>query len=174
MLIAGYDPDWETRPGRPDPNYRMRPRHELVPVAERREFEDLTGRTFGCLTALGRADSPKGKYSKRGASWRCRCSCSTPDKPVEVVRYGSQLIRGSVKSCGHLARENRAETSPRAAFSFANLTPEKRSELGKLGALARNVSPVRHKLSHEQAVAAGRKGAEARALARLELERGGE
>ena len=57
---------------------------------------DLTGRTFGRLTVVGREriqGSPK---------WRCYCSCGNPNP---VIVYGSNLRRGITKSCGCLSRE---------------------------------------------------------------------
>lgn len=60
---------------------------------------EMTGRTFGRLTVLGRAE---GQDSNRGAMWMCRCECG-----AEKSISGSQLRRpkGS-RSCGCLQREN--------------------------------------------------------------------
>lgn len=64
-------------------------------TAERRE--DLTGRRFGRLTVLGRAEktSPRG-----GALWECRCDCG---KTTLVRRY--ELKSGGTVSCGCASRE---------------------------------------------------------------------
>jgi len=55
---------------------------------------DLTGKTFGGLTALRVSE-------KRGPSgqilWECLCSCGN-----HALRYGSDLRYGHVKSCGCL------------------------------------------------------------------------
>lgn len=57
---------------------------------------DLTGRTFGRLTVLGRAGSaPTGK-----ALWRCACSCGG-----ETVTKTHYLLSGETRSCGCLHRE---------------------------------------------------------------------
>ena len=53
---------------------------------------DMTGRTFGLLTVLGR--SPNRPPSKQ-AQWLCRCECGG-----EVVANGSNLRRGKTQSCG--------------------------------------------------------------------------
>lgn len=59
--------------------------------------EDLTGKTFGHLTVIGRAEnhiSPSGKiYSK----WLCVCACG---KKLEVL--GRSLRSGHTQSCGCL------------------------------------------------------------------------
>lgn len=52
---------------------------------------DLTGRTFGFLTVMSRAEnSAAGK-----ARWLCRCTCG-----AQATVVGSALSNGSVKSCG--------------------------------------------------------------------------
>lgn len=61
---------------------------------------DLTGRRFGRLTVVGRAEnyvSPRGKQATR---WICQCDCG---KKTTVV--GGDLRDGSVKSCGCFFRE---------------------------------------------------------------------
>ena len=62
--------------------------------------EDLTGRTFGRLTVLGKSDkrSPDGRYPL----WKCKCSC--PSGTIVFARTGS-LISGNTKSCGCVNRE---------------------------------------------------------------------
>ncbi|MBO6243354.1 MAG: hypothetical protein J6O41_02140 [Clostridia bacterium] len=54
---------------------------------------DLTGKQFGDLTVLCRADKPENLKSK-GAYWLCKCSCGK-----EKVMYGRTLL-GGAKSCG--------------------------------------------------------------------------
>jgi len=52
---------------------------------------DLTGRTFGLLTVVGRGPSDvRGK-----ACWRCRCACGG-----ETLVIGDNLRRGNTRSCG--------------------------------------------------------------------------
>lgn len=57
-------------------------------------FIDLTGKRFGRLTVLERADG-KGR-----CKWRCLCSCGN-----EVVVLGYNLKNGNTQSCGCLMRE---------------------------------------------------------------------
>jgi hypothetical protein len=60
---------------------------------------DLTGKVFDELTAIGPASSARGV-----SRWRCRCSCGK-----ECVRSTKALqVEGKRKSCGHLARGQRA------------------------------------------------------------------
>lgn len=57
--------------------------------------EDLTGKRFGQLTVLGPAEDANGK-----ARWLCRCDCGK-----EKITYGSNLKKGTTKSCGCLGLE---------------------------------------------------------------------
>lgn len=56
---------------------------------------DLTGKTFGRLTVLGRVEN-RGK----DACWRCRCECG-----AEIVVRGNHLRNGHTKSCGCALRD---------------------------------------------------------------------
>ena len=58
-------------------------------------FKDLTGQTFGRLTAINYVDT-----YKEHARWLCQCSCGGT---VIVPAY--QLRRGNTKSCGCILRE---------------------------------------------------------------------
>lgn len=58
-------------------------------------FNDITGQRFGRLVVLSRAEN-KGK----DVTWDCSCDCGN----VHNTR-GSDLRRGSIKSCGCLRRE---------------------------------------------------------------------
>lgn len=63
-------------------------------------FEDLSGRVFGRLKVLERADdhvSPSGQHQ---TMWRCECRCGS----VVTVRAAS-LKNHSIESCGCLRRE---------------------------------------------------------------------
>ena len=59
---------------------------------------DLTGKTFGRLTVLGRAEN---RGEKR--QWRCVCECGS-----ESVVSGSGLTTGSSRSCGCFRRDKAA------------------------------------------------------------------
>ena len=59
---------------------------------------DLTGRRFGRLVVVGRANPPS---DKRGcARWRCRCDCGN-----ETDAFGYNLRQGVTASCGCLQKE---------------------------------------------------------------------
>jgi len=60
-------------------------------------FIDLTGRRFGCLTVIGRAEKENGA----GAWWHCQCDCGA----ATTVKAGN-LSSGSTKSCGCAAHRN--------------------------------------------------------------------
>ena len=63
-------------------------------------FIDLTGRVFGRLLVIGRADDYVIECKSqihREPRWICKCSCGNPD-PIIVL--GSNLRRGHTKSCG--------------------------------------------------------------------------
>lgn len=62
---------------------------------ERKPRIDLTGKRFGRLVVIGRADKKHNQYR-----WLCRCDCGK-----EVVVYGQPLRKGTTKSCGCLHRE---------------------------------------------------------------------
>jgi hypothetical protein len=63
-------------------------------------YRDLTGLTFGRLTAI----EPIGQNANRQYRWKCRCSCGN-----EHIATGSSLIEGDTLSCGCLRRENRTK-----------------------------------------------------------------
>lgn len=56
---------------------------------------DLSGRRFGCLTAISRAGS-----CASGATWLCQCDCGSP---LRVYR-ANNLLTGHTTSCGCFAR----------------------------------------------------------------------
>lgn len=69
---------------------------------------DLTGRVFGRLTVLNRAEnSPTGKVR-----WLCRCACGT-----ELPVRGTLLVSGLTRSCGCLHQERVRKLSERAALA---------------------------------------------------------
>lgn len=60
---------------------------------------DLTGKKFGRLTVMGRADNKSGR-----AAWHCLCECLN-----ELVVIGSNLQMGNTTSCGCVHREQAAK-----------------------------------------------------------------
>jgi len=65
-----------------------------------RSLKDLTGKTFGRLTALSFHHLGKG----HGAYWECLCTCGK----TKIARTSS-LIAGECKSCGCLGPESNIE-----------------------------------------------------------------
>lgn len=59
------------------------------------KFIDLTGRKFGRLTVIKRAEN-KGQY----ACWLCKCECGN-----EKEILSTHLLKGVIRSCGCLAKE---------------------------------------------------------------------
>lgn len=57
---------------------------------------DLVGQTFGRLTVVSFAGSPKGQRL-----WLCKCSCGG-----EKIASSHSLMAGGTRSCGCLDREN--------------------------------------------------------------------
>ena len=60
-------------------------------------YEDITGRTYGRLTVIGRS----GKEKNKRIIWTCRCACGNL---TDVAGY--YLKSGRIKSCGCLRNEN--------------------------------------------------------------------
>lgn len=54
------------------------------------KLKDLTGKKFGKLTVLERAESKNGR-----TYWKCKCDCGN-----EINVIASNLLRGNTKSCG--------------------------------------------------------------------------
>jgi hypothetical protein len=71
------------------------------------QIRDLTGQTFGRLTAIRvvgftRQKTRNGKWRSGGAIWECDCECGN----TKEIRGGSLTARShATKSCGCLARE---------------------------------------------------------------------
>lgn len=59
--------------------------------------EDLTGRTFGRLTALEQVDDRIDKNGNHIARWRCKCCCGNQS---DIFVDGRNLRKGTVTSCG--------------------------------------------------------------------------
>lgn len=92
---------------------------------KRTRHVDLTGQTFGRLTALRRVPPPPNvKFGNRNAYWECRCECGS----VKVI--AARVIKsGHTASCGCFHSERSAETA-RELFSVhgysrpGNVAPE--------------------------------------------------
>jgi hypothetical protein len=95
VALAGHFPDLGSAQPTPRPTPGYRP-PKLVEDPQLGEWRDLRGECFGCLTV--RALVP-GTTGNRGRLWVCDCSCGG-------TRTASthDLLRGAVKSCGHLRR----------------------------------------------------------------------
>lgn len=66
-------------------------------------FKDLTGQKFGRLTIIKRAGASKsGKVL-----WLCECSC---EEHNQITTTTSNLVTGTTKSCGCLAKESTSRT----------------------------------------------------------------
>ena len=76
---------------------------------------DLTGKKFGRLTVLGRADPPTRNGQKM---WHCVCDCGgTKDA------YGHNLVYGQTRSCGCLMEESKHQlTEDLTGKKFNRLT----------------------------------------------------
>lgn len=61
---------------------------------------DLTGRVFGRLTVLSRAEDYICKNGRHRARWNCLCSCG-----VNICVLGESLRQGNTHSCGCLFKE---------------------------------------------------------------------
>ena len=78
-------------------------------------FMDLTGRRFGRLIVIKRADeyvSPKGQ---RHIRWLCKCDCGN-----DVVVKGNSLKSGNTKSCGCLDSETTAKRNKDICKKYNN------------------------------------------------------
>lgn len=77
-------------------------------LARERYTENLSGRTFGKLTAI------RIERGSNGAKvmWRCRCECG-----AESVVYAGSLKSGATKSCGCLHRAIVSRTNTRHGMS---------------------------------------------------------
>lgn len=74
--------------------------------------EDLTGRQFGSLTVLHRAENLNGR-----TAWLCSCICGR-----EKTATAKDLKAGNVKSCGCLVHEHRHNTVDLTGKRFGRLT----------------------------------------------------
>lgn len=90
------------------------------------KFKDMSGQTFGRLTALERFDNNKHNHT----IWLCRCICG---KEVTIAQL--DLARGKTKSCGCLNLEKISERSRKniAGHTFGRLTAIEYSGSNKQG-----------------------------------------
>lgn len=84
---------------------------------------DLTGRHFGRLVVIGRADNGTGGETR----WVCQCNCR---ENVTVEVFGKNLRRGHTTSCGCYARESGStrNTMDLVGSRFGRLVVESRAE----------------------------------------------
>lgn len=86
---------------------------------------DLTGRKFGRLTVIKRAEKSKNGVVR----WKCKCECGN-EKTVIVY----QLINGHTQSCGCLNKEISKERGMNlTGMKFGRLTVIERVEYSKTG-----------------------------------------
>lgn len=72
----------------------------LAKEARKHKLIDLTGKRFGRLTVLYRAENKNGRVY-----WHCKCDCGN-EKDI----LGSSLRSGATKSCGCFAKDRSSET----------------------------------------------------------------
>lgn len=78
--------------------------------------EDLTGKKFGRLTVLGRADDYIPPCGSPKVRWRCLCDCGN-----ETIIVGAYLRNGTSKSCGCLQRELLSEKTKKHGMTDSRL-----------------------------------------------------
>ena len=84
-----------------------------------RHREDLTGRIFGRLIVLERAEDYVYQNGKMKTRWLCECSCTEKNK---VIVHGSALKSGATQSCGCIIKEKLLEMCKR--YNKYDLTGE--------------------------------------------------
>lgn len=97
------------------------------------KIKDLSGKRFGRLTVLERADDYVTASGRRKIAWTCVCDCGK-----KKVATSNDLLRGHTKSCGCLANEIAKKTIKSASIAGCEMKLEVRGELiGKrFGSLA--------------------------------------
>ena len=63
-------------------------------------FKDLSGKIFGRLEVIERAETKIEDNGKHRAMWRCKCKCGN-----EIVVRSDHLSMGRISSCGCLKKE---------------------------------------------------------------------
>lgn len=85
-------------------------------MADQTRARNLTGQRFGRLVAIERVKRPDNvSRIARNAYWRCRCDCGG-----EKIAAACNLIDGSTKSCGCIARENKQRAGKVRAAQLAD------------------------------------------------------
>lgn len=65
-----------------------------------RELIDLTGKRFGRLTVIRRAEDYISPHNNKIVMWHCKCDCGN-----EVIVQGNSLKNKNTQSCGCIAKE---------------------------------------------------------------------
>ena len=86
------------------------------------KFIDLTGRRFGRLTVIERAES-EFTGGEPQAVWRCHCDCGQ-----ESFVISANLRSGGTKSCGCLRREVMQKRAKIGALAYKEKTGGKHHE----------------------------------------------
>lgn len=81
-------------------------------MASERFLKDLTGKQFGRLTVLYRAENGSGYHSR----WHCICSCGR-----ETDAWSTSLIQGTTTSCGCYQDDRRHEITDLTGQRFGRL-----------------------------------------------------
>lgn len=76
------------------------------------KLRDISGQKFGRLTAIRRVGTSK----NRQAIWLCKCECGN-----ETVSTSSNLIYGTMKSCGCLKNQKIAELNKTHGLTHTRL-----------------------------------------------------
>lgn len=79
-----------------------------------RPLVDLTGKTFGDMTVLGKAD---GRDSHGRVTWRLRCSCG-----AERTVRGDSLRRLMPPKCSYRCRQQLAQVAEDLGLAPASVT----------------------------------------------------
>ena len=89
---------------------------------ETSRLHDLTGRRFGRLLVIDRAENGNG----HGARWNCRCDCGN-----KTVVYATHLERGKIQSCGCKRVDNSDISGQRRGNLVALHKTGEKNEKGK-------------------------------------------
>ena len=84
------------------------------------KFIDLTGRRFGKLVVIERAEDYVSPNGKRAVSWICKCDCGCTKTII-----GNSLKRHGTKSCGCLCNESGTKRFKKKSDNKASTIVEK-------------------------------------------------
>ena len=95
--------------------------NDLIGDESMSKLKDLTGKRFGKLTVLERAESKNGR-----TYWKCKCDCGN-----ELNVIASNLLRGNTKSCGCSSTEyaNKHKYINLSGQKFGKLTVIRRTRM---------------------------------------------